>query len=128
MSNLNREDIAMHKKYHTSIFIGLTLLFQVVKAEQIPKPFTFSAGTPARASEVNANFDALFTKINQLDAALTSANATINTLLTSVVPAGTVVMWSGQLTAIPAGWALCNGSNSTPDLRDKFIVGAGGSY
>ena len=44
----------------------------------------------------------------------------------SGVPAGTIVMWSG--TTIPDGWALCNGSNGTPDLRDRFIVGAGSSY
>ena len=42
------------------------------------------------------------------------------------VPTGTIVMWSG--TTIPDGWALCNGSNGTPDLRDRFIVGAGLSY
>jgi microcystin-dependent protein len=33
-------------------------------------------------------------------------------------------MWSGLLAAIPAGWALCNGANGTPDLRDRFIRGA----
>jgi len=36
---------------------------------------------------------------------------------------GMVIMWSGQLTQIPAGWRLCDGSNGTPDLRGKFIVG-----
>ncbi len=33
-------------------------------------------------------------------------------------------MWSGTLATIPAGWNLCNGANGTPDLRDRFIVGA----
>lgn len=37
-------------------------------------------------------------------------------------------MWSGTTTNIPSGWVLCNGSNGTPDLRDRFIVGAGSSY
>ena len=37
-------------------------------------------------------------------------------------------MWSGSSTAIPTGWLLCNGSNGTPDLRNRFIVGAGNSY
>ena len=37
-------------------------------------------------------------------------------------------MWSGPVSAIPAGWALCDGTNGTPDLRDRFIVGAGGGY
>lgn len=45
-------------------------------------------------------------------------------------PAGGIVMWSGSEVSIPTGWVLCNGQNSTPDLRDRFIVGAGsgGSY
>lgn len=36
-----------------------------------------------------------------------------------------VVMWSGSIGSIPAGWALCDGNDGTPDLRDKFIIGAG---
>lgn len=45
-----------------------------------------------------------------------------------LVPPGVIVMWSGAINDIPVGWALCDGSNGTPDLRDRFIVGAGGSY
>ncbi len=41
---------------------------------------------------------------------------------------GIIVKWSGSIATIPAGWALCNGSNGTPDLRGKFIIGAGGAY
>ena len=37
-------------------------------------------------------------------------------------------MWSGATTNIPSGWVLCNGSNGTPDLRDRFVVGAGNTY
>lgn len=37
-------------------------------------------------------------------------------------------MWSGQSTNIPDGWALCNGQNGTPNLTDKFIIGAGAGY
>ena len=43
-------------------------------------------------------------------------------------PAGVIVLWSGSIGSIPAGWVLCNGSNGTPDLRDRFIVGAGSTY
>ena len=44
------------------------------------------------------------------------------------VPSGVVVMWSGSIGSIPSGWALCDGTNGTPDLRNRFIVGAGSSY
>lgn len=46
----------------------------------------------------------------------------------SGVPSGVIVMWSGAANAIPSGWLLCNGANGTPDLRNRFIVGAGSSY
>jgi hypothetical protein len=44
------------------------------------------------------------------------------------VPAGGIILWSGSISNIPAGWSLCNGANGTPDLRDRFVVGAGNTY
>ena len=44
------------------------------------------------------------------------------------IPVGGIIMWSGSIASIPTGWALCNGSSGTPDLRDRFIVGAGNNY
>lgn len=44
------------------------------------------------------------------------------------IPTGVIVMWSGAANAIPAGWVLCNGNNNTPNLVDRFIVGAGSTY
>ena len=41
---------------------------------------------------------------------------------------GMIMLWSGATGSIPSGWNLCDGTNGSPDLRDKFIVGAGGSY
>ena len=41
---------------------------------------------------------------------------------------GMIMLWSGAENAIPSGWVLCNGSNSTPDLRNRFVVGAGDTY
>jgi hypothetical protein len=43
--------------------------------------------------------------------------------ITGAVPLGVIVMWSGTLATIPSGWHLCDGTGSTPDLRDRFIVG-----
>ena len=42
----------------------------------------------------------------------------------NTVPSGVITMWSGTIATIPSGWLLCNGSNSTPDLRNKFVIGA----
>jgi microcystin-dependent protein len=44
------------------------------------------------------------------------------------IPTGGIIMWSGSIVSIPTGWALCDGANGTPDLRDRFVVGAGSSY
>ena len=41
-----------------------------------------------------------------------------------VVPSGVIVMWSGTIGNIPVGWVLCDGTNGTPNLEEKFIVGA----
>ena len=46
----------------------------------------------------------------------------------SSIPSGTILPWYGALGSIPSGFVLCNGSNGTPDLRDRFLVGAGYSY
>lgn len=46
----------------------------------------------------------------------------------TTIPAGLISLWSGSIGSIPAGWLLCDGNNSTPDLRDRFLVGAGNNY
>ena len=38
--------------------------------------------------------------------------------------AGMIMMWSGSIATIPSGWLLCDGTNSTPDLRNRFVIGA----
>ena len=40
------------------------------------------------------------------------------------IPIGGIIMWSGTIASIPATWQLCDGTNGTPDLRDRFVVGA----
>jgi microcystin-dependent protein len=42
--------------------------------------------------------------------------------------AGMILIWSGSLGSIPAGWVLCDGTNATPDLRDRFVIAAGNNY
>ena len=45
-----------------------------------------------------------------------------------ITPKGGIILWSGTVANIPAGWALCNGQNGTPNLQDRFVVGAGSDY
>jgi microcystin-dependent protein len=46
----------------------------------------------------------------------------------ATIPAGLIAMWSGSIGSIPSGWYLCDGSNGTPNLTDRFIIGAGSTY
>ena len=70
----------------------------------------------------------------------TSAGVTLQTLdnlypilqtapiVTPSLPTGAIILWSGSIGAIPSGYTICDGTLGTPDLRDRFIVGAGSSY
>lgn len=89
-------------------------------------------------NEYNAIANAIATKANTNSPALTgtptapTATAGTNTtqiascafVLANAIPSGLITMWSGTIASIPSGWYLCDGNNSTPDLRDKFIIGA----
>ena len=41
---------------------------------------------------------------------------------------GMIMMWSGSVASIPTGWVLCDGTNSTPDLRNRMVIGGGDTY
>jgi hypothetical protein len=63
-------------------------------------------------------------------AAVTVANTQIATtaFIHNLFPRGIVLMWSGAVVDIPTGWALCDGTNGTPNMVNRFAVGAGGTY
>ncbi len=44
------------------------------------------------------------------------------------LPVGTICLWAGAIVNIPAGFILCDGNGGTPDLRNRFVVGAGDTY
>jgi len=56
-----------------------------------------------------------------------SADTIVSTGSGAFAP-GMIIAWSGNTSNIPTGFVLCDGNNGTPDLRDKFIIGAGNNY
>ena len=103
-----------------------------------------STGDPlkrVKGTELDDEFDAIATaiatKANSASPAFTgtptgpTATAGTNStqlattaFVNALFPSGIIAMWSGLISNIPTGWHLCNGSNGTPDLRNKFIIGA----
>jgi hypothetical protein len=58
----------------------------------------------------------------------TTQIATTAFVLANSIPSGGIILWSGSIVSIPSGFFLCDGTNGTPDLRNRFIVGAGSTY
>jgi len=67
---------------------------------------------------------ALTTAYSETLLAAADAPAAQTVLGVTPIPSGLIAMWSGTVATIPTGWYLCDGSNGTPDLTDKFIIGA----
>ncbi len=65
---------------------------------------------------------------------LDSVKFTDNSVMTTAnpnsigVPVGGIIMWSGSIASLPPNWKVCDGTNGTPNLRDRFIVGAGSTW
>lgn len=55
----------------------------------------------------------------------TDANGNLG--VTYGVPYGSIMLWNGSPETVPKGWAICDGTNGTPDLRDRFVLGGGGT-
>lgn len=107
-----------------------------------------NAGKIIKGAEIDTEYTAIASAISSkadlnspaLTGTPTAPTATVNTNTTQLATTafvqtqiataltGVIVMWSGSVATIPSGWVLCNGSNGTPDLRDRFVVGAGSTY
>lgn len=75
-----------------------------------------------------ANSDSIVPTQKAVKTYVDTMAATLKTAVQATIIKGMILMWSGQIDQIPRGWAICNGQNGTPNLTDKFIVGAGNSY
>ena len=59
---------------------------------------------------------------------MVSQGASASPIWGSGFPVGGIILWSGSTGTIPSGWRLCDGGGGTPDLRNRFVVGAGSTY
>jgi len=75
-------------------------------------------------SAMNANLK----KLNFVADPTSAQDASTKNYVDTRLPSGVICMWHGTLANIPSGWVLCNGSNSTPDLRGRFVQGALNGY
>jgi hypothetical protein len=97
-------------------------VFNALLGKYNPIPVTFFADHSVTYLGITVGSDSEMTprqRITSVGYAFEAANG---------VPRGAIIMWSGSISEIPAGWALCDGTNGTPDLRSRFIVGAGSEY
>jgi hypothetical protein len=105
---------------------------RIVKGTEIDVEFSAIASAVASKSDSNSPS---FTGTPTAPTAVAGTNTTqlattafATAAASAAFPLGGIILWSGSVAAIPATWQLCNGTNGTPDLRDKFIVGAGSAY
>ena len=105
---------------------------KIVKGTEIDNEFNSISGAISSKSDIASP---TFTGTPAVPTATAGSNTTqiantsyVRGELTTLIPTGVILLWSGSVASIPSGWVLCNGANSTPDLRDRFVVGAGSSY
>lgn len=115
------------------------------KATDFAAKDALTTGDPAKivkGTEIDSEFNAIATAINSkantnsptLTGTPLAPTATAGTNTTQIattayvlangVPSGAIMMWSGTIATIPSGWYLCDGANGTPNLTNKFIIGA----
>jgi microcystin-dependent protein len=131
---INDTLIAELEATSASTKIGCTGAHATIQAFITATEAAGSGSTPGAGVVTNAMM-ATDVKIGSLAALTTTAKASIqaaiNELVTTIglashtIPSGLIATWSGSIASIPTGWALCDGTAGTPDLRDKFIMGAG---
>jgi hypothetical protein len=89
---------------------------------RLPSELWFTQGYNYKLVLKDSN-STLIATYDNLYGILANATATASSFTT-----GMIIIWSGALGTIPSGWVLCDGNNGSPDLRDRFIVGAGNTY
>jgi hypothetical protein len=90
---------------------ALTPILKGAPTVAFPTPKTWADGDVPNAAMFNADLRDAFNSLRQ-----------------QMLYQSSIVLWSGSLASLPGGYQLCDGSNGTPDMRDRFAVQAGTSY
>jgi hypothetical protein len=128
--NISDKDVVVANNVSTSALIdGAGILAGNPTVASIIYSDAIKGWTTANNFSIGGNL-----AVTGVATATTVANSTANTqvattaFVRNIIPTGVITLWYGSIANIPNGWFLCDGSNSTPDLRDRFIVGAGTTY
>lgn len=119
-----RNNLGVYSQGDTNYLIGL-------HANRFDNPHGVTKAQVGLGDVANLSYSGDYNNgSHSLYATIGAVNSVYNILTSQYVKAarGMIMMWYGDAGAIPAGWALCNGANGTPNLVDRFIVGAGSSY
>lgn len=105
---------------------------KIVKGTEIDTELTAVAAAIASKADINSptftGTPAAPTASAGTSTTQLATTAFVTTAVTASFPSGGIILWSGSIASIPSGWYLCDGNNGTPNLTDKFIVGAGSGY
>lgn len=97
-------------------------------ALEIPNIFKNRTGA-IQLSDLDDNFNIVKVTVNTQETSIANLQAGQTNLVNminnfSAIPVGCILLWSGSVSSVPSGWRLCDGTNNTPDLRDRFVIGA----
>lgn len=85
------------------------------------------ASSETWGQKLNADLDLLDQFAGTMNTFKNGNDARITALINAVLPYGVIIAWVGAVNAVPAGWHLCDGTNGTPNLSDRFILGNTGT-
>ena len=106
----------------SSLQSNINVITQLVNSQNA----TIAEQAQQIASLINS-FNNLDNTVNSFNSRLLSIEGRVMTLEIGIAM-GIIVIWSGLVTSIPISWQLCDGTNNTPDLRNRFVVSAGSAY
>jgi hypothetical protein len=78
-----------------------------------------------RLQQLESQHAMLQSEMEKLKGSTAQAHIMLHSELAELVPYGSIVLWNSTRQSIPVGWVECDGQHGTPDLRDRFVVGAG---